>query len=219
MTAPHLGIGMTSQRTRERLIQRLREEGIRDSRVLERIRNTPRHLFVDEALASRAYEDTALPIGSGQTLSQPYIVARMTEALLQGGALENVLEVGTGSGYQTAVLAPLVRRVYTVERVKTLLDSARRRFQRLDMRNIVTKHTDGGLGLPEYAPFDGIIVTAAPEGIPRALVEQLRPGGCMVLPVGRREEQALVRVTRTADGYEHEMLERVSFVPLLDGVC
>ncbi len=219
MTAPHLGIGMTSQRTRERLIQRLREEGIRDPRVLERIRNTPRHLFVDEALASRAYEDTALPIGSGQTLSQPYIVARMTEALLQGGALENVLEVGTGSGYQTAVLAPLVRRVYTVERVKTLLDSARRRFQRLDMRNIVTKHTDGGLGLPEYAPFDGIIVTAAPEGIPRALVEQLRPGGCMVLPVGRREEQALVRVTRTADGYEHEMLERVSFVPLLDGVC
>ena len=219
VTAPHLGIGMTSQRTRERLIQRLREEGIRDSRVLERIRNTPRHLFVDEALASRAYEDTALPIGSGQTLSQPYIVARMTEALLQGGALENVLEVGTGSGYQTAVLAPLVRRVYTVERVKTLLDSARRRFQRLDMRNIVTKHTDGGLGLPEYAPFDGIIVTAAPEGIPRALVEQLRPGGCMVLPVGRREEQALVRVTRTADGYEHEMLERVSFVPLLDGVC
>ncbi|MCB1734011.1 MAG: protein-L-isoaspartate(D-aspartate) O-methyltransferase [Chromatiaceae bacterium] len=210
---------MTSQRTRERLIQRLREEGIRDPRVLERIRNTPRHLFVDEALASRAYEDTALPIGSGQTLSQPYIVARMTEALLQGGALENVLEVGTGSGYQTAVLAPLVRRVYTVERVKTLLDSARRRFQRLDMRNIVTKHTDGGLGLPEYAPFDGIIVTAAPEGIPRALVEQLRPGGCMVLPVGRREEQALVRVTRTADGYEHEMLERVSFVPLLDGVC
>lgn len=219
VTAPHLGIGMTSQRTRERLIQRLREEGIRDPRVLERIRNTPRHLFVDEALASRAYEDTALPIGSGQTLSQPYIVARMTEALLQGGALENVLEVGTGSGYQTAVLAPLVRRVYTVERVKTLLDSARRRFQRLDMRNIVTKHTDGGLGLPEYAPFDGIIVTAAPEGIPRALVEQLRPGGCMVLPVGRREEQALVRVTRTADGYEHEMLERVSFVPLLDGVC
>jgi protein-L-isoaspartate(D-aspartate) O-methyltransferase len=219
MTAGHLGIGMTSQRTRERLIQRLRDEGIHDPRVLDRMRNTPRHLFVDEALASRAYEDTALPIGNGQTISQPYIVARMTEALLQGEPLENVLEVGTGSGYQTAVLAPLVRRIYTVERVKALLDQARRRFQSLNIRNIVTKHTDGGLGLPEYAPFDGIIVTAAPEGIPLALVDQLRPGGRMVLPIGRREEQALVRVIRTVDGYEHELLERVSFVPLLGGVC
>ncbi len=219
MTPGHLGIGMTSQRTRERLIRRLREEGIRDPRVLERMRDTPRHLFVDEALASRAYEDTALPIGKGQTISQPYIVARMTEALLQGGPLENVLEVGTGSGYQTAVLAPLVRRVYTVERIKLLLDQARRRFQALNIRNIVTKHSDGGVGLPEYAPFDGIIVTAAPEGIPLVLVEQLRPGGRMVLPIGQRDEQALVRVTRTASGYEHELLERVSFVPLLGGVC
>jgi len=219
MTAGHLGIGMTSQRTRERLIQRLRDEGIRDHRVLDRMLNTPRHLFVDEALASRAYEDTALPIGSGQTISQPYIVARMTEALLEGGPLENVLEVGTGSGYQTAVLAPLVRRVYTVERIKSLLDQARRRFQSLNIRNIVTKHTDGGMGLPEYAPFDGIIVTAAPEGIPLALVEQLRPGGRMVLPIGLRDEQALVRVIRTQDGYDHQLLERVSFVPLLGGVC
>ena len=219
MTPGHLGIGMTSQRTRERLIQRLREEGIRDLSVLDRIRNTPRHLFVDEALASRAYEDTALPIGNGQTISQPYIVARMTEALLEGGPLENILEVGTGSGYQTAVLAPLVRRVYTSERVKVLLDQARRRFQSLNIRNVVTKHTDGGLGLPEYAPYDGIIVTAAPEGIPRVLVEQLRPGGRMVLPIGQRDEQALVRVTRTADGYQHEMLQRVVFVPLLGGVC
>jgi len=210
---------MTSQRTRERLIQRLRDEGIRDHRVLDRMLNTPRHLFVDEALASRAYEDTALPIGSGQTISQPYIVARMTEALLEGGPLENVLEVGTGSGYQTAVLAPLVRRVYTVERIKSLLDQARRRFQSLNIRNIVTKHTDGGMGLPEYAPFDGIIVTAAPEGIPLALVEQLRPGGRMVLPIGLRDEQALVRVIRTQDGYDHQLLERVSFVPLLGGVC
>jgi protein-L-isoaspartate(D-aspartate) O-methyltransferase len=201
---------MTSQRTRERLIQRLRDEGIRDARVLDRMRDTPRHLFVDEALASRAYEDTALPIGKGQTISQPYIVARMTEVLLAEGPLENVLEVGTGSGYQTAVLAPMVRRIYTVERIKLLLDQAR--------RNVITKHTDGGIGLPEYAPFDGIIVTAAPEGIPLALVEQLRPGGCMVLPIGGRQEQALVRVVRTADGYEHEMLERVSFVPLLGGV-
>ena len=219
MTPGHLGIGMTSQRTRERLVQRLRDEGIRDYKVLERMLNTPRHLFVDEALASRAYEDTALPIGNGQTISQPYIVARMTEALLDGGPLENILEVGTGSGYQTAVLAPLVRRVYTVERIKALLDHARRRFQALKIRNIVTKHTDGGVGLPEYGPFDGIIVTAAPEGIPLALVDQLRPGGRMVLPVGQRDGQALVRVTRTADGYDHEMLERVAFVPLLGGVC
>lgn len=219
MTPGYQGIGMTSQRTRERLIQRLREEGICDLRVLERMRDTPRHLFVDEALASRAYEDTALPIGNGQTISQPYIVARMTQALLEGGPLESVLEVGTGSGYQTAVLAPLVRRVYTVERIKALLDQARRRFQTINIRNIVTKHTDGGMGLPEYAPFDGIIVTAAPEGIPLSLVEQLRPGGRMVLPIGHRDEQALVRVTRTVEGHDHEILERVSFVPLLGGVC
>jgi protein-L-isoaspartate(D-aspartate) O-methyltransferase len=209
---------MTSQRTRERLIRRLRQEGVRDHRVLDRIRNTPRHLFIDEALASRAYEDTALPIGNGQTISQPYIVARMTEVLLEGGPLENILEVGTGSGYQTAVLAPLVRRVYTTERIKVLLDQARQRFRSLKIRNVITKYTDGGIGLPEYAPFDGIIVTAAPEGIPLALVEQLRPGGRMVLPIGARDVQALVRVTRTPDGYTHEMLERVSFVPLLGGV-
>ena len=218
MTPEHLGIGMTSQRTRERLVQRLRDEGIHDRQVLDQMRNTPRHLFVDEALASRAYEETALPIGNGQTISQPYIVARMTEALLEGGPLESVLEVGTGSGYQTAVLAPLVRRVYTVERIKVLLDQARRRFQSINIRNIVTKHTDGGLGLPEYAPFDGVIVTAAPEGIPLAMVEQLRPGGRMVLPIGHRDQQALVRVMRTEDGYEHEILEPVSFVPLLGGV-
>ncbi|MGD8956007.1 MAG: protein-L-isoaspartate(D-aspartate) O-methyltransferase [Chromatiaceae bacterium] len=215
----HEGIGMTSQRTRERLIRRLGQEGIRNRRVLESMRNTPRHLFVDEALASRAYEDTALPIGQGQTISQPYIVARMTEALLAAGPLENVLEVGTGSGYQTAVLAPLVRRVYTTERIKVLLDQARRRLQALQIRNVITKHANGSVGLPEYAPFDGILVAAAPEGIPLALVEQLRPGGRMVLPIGSRDEQALVRVVRTNEGYVHEMLERVSFVPLVDGVC
>jgi protein-L-isoaspartate(D-aspartate) O-methyltransferase len=218
LSSAHAGIGMTSQRTRERLVQRLRSEGIRDLRVLERMRDTPRHLFVDEALATRAYEDTALPIGCGQTLSQPYIVARMTEALLAGGPLENLLEVGTGSGYQTAVLAPLVRRVYTTERIGALLEQARRRFQALRIRNVVTKHSDGGLGLPEYGPYDGIIVTAAPVGIPRALVEQLREGGRMVLPVGQRDEQVLVRVERTAEGHRHEVLERVSFVPLMSGV-
>jgi protein-L-isoaspartate(D-aspartate) O-methyltransferase len=213
-----VGRGMTSQRTRERMVQRLREDGIADPNVLRVMLHLPRHLFVDEALSSRAYEDTALPIGCGQTLSQPYVVARMTEALLAGGPLENVLEIGTGSGYQTMVLSPLVRRVFTAERVKTLLDQARRRFQQLGVRNVVTKHTDGSVGLPEYGPFDAILVTAAPEGVPMALVEQLRTGGRMVVPIGRRDEQALVRIVRTEDGYEHELLERVSFVPLVKGL-
>ncbi len=212
------GIGMTSQRTRERLVARIREQGVRDERVLAQIRDIPRHLFVDEALATRAYEDTALPIGLNQTISQPYIVARMTEALLEGGPLENVLEVGTGSGYQTAVLSPLVRRVYTVERIDLLLKQARQRFHKLRLMNVRTKHADGGMGWPHYAPYDGIIVTAAPEGIPLALVDQLKPGGRMVLPIGSRQEQVLVRVLRTADGYQRELLERVSFVPLLGGV-
>jgi protein-L-isoaspartate(D-aspartate) O-methyltransferase len=212
------GIGMTSDRTRERLIQRLREEGIRDHSVLEAMRSTPRHIFVDEALASRAYEDTALPIGQGQTISQPYIVARMTELLLQGGPLDTVLEIGTGSGYQTAVLAQLVKRVYSAERIEVLQKQARERFRALGLRNIRLRYADGGLGLPEYAPFDAIIVTAAPEGIPRTLVDQLKPGGRMVLPIGPRHEQVLVRVTRTASGYDKELLERVIFVPLLGGM-
>jgi len=209
---------MTSARTRERLVERLRRKGIRNPKVLERIRTVPRHIFIEEALASRAYEDTALPIGFGQTISQPYIVARMTEALLQGGAIENALEVGTGSGYQTVVLAALVRRVYTVERIAGLLNQARQRFRELNIRNIRTKHADGGLGLPEYGPYDGIIVTAAPEGIPLALVEQLKPGGRMVLPIGSKDEQALVRVKKTKGGYKKELLEPVAFVPLLGGV-
>jgi len=214
----HRGIGMTSERTRERLIQRLRQEGIGDQAVLEAMRRVPRHIFVDEALASRAYEDTALPIGHGQTISQPYIVARMTELLLQGGPLDTVLEIGTGSGYQTAVLAQLVNRIYSVERIAALQEQARKRFQALQLRNIRLRHSDGGMGLPEYAPFDGILVTAAPEGIPRALVEQLKPGGRMILPIGDRQEQVLVRVTRTGNGYDKELLERVVFVPLLGGV-
>ena len=216
MTPEHLGIGMTSQRTRERLVQRLRDEGIHDRQVLDQMRNTPRHLFVDEALASRAYEEPALPIGNGQTISQPYIVARMTEALLEGGPLESVLEVGTGSGYQTAVLAPLVRRVYTVERIKVLLDQARRRFQSINIRNIVTKHTDGGLGLPEYAPFDGIIVTAAAPNIPPPLLEQLKPGAPLVIPVGEHlgyQELLLVTVDEKGEVNRRTVLP-VRFVPL-----
>ncbi|WP_428603215.1 protein-L-isoaspartate(D-aspartate) O-methyltransferase [Sedimenticola sp.] len=213
----HRGIGMTSQRTRERLIQRLRDEGISNQAVLSAIRNTPRHIFVDEALASRAYEDTALPIGQGQTISQPFIVARMTELLLQTPQMETVLEIGTGSGYQTAILSKLVKRVYSVERIKSLQLQARKRFQELHIRNIRLHHRDGGMGLPEYAPFDGILVTAAPEGIPRALVDQLRVGGAMILPIGNRSEQVLVRVTRTRTGYEKELLEQVIFVPLLGG--
>jgi len=218
INAQHRGIGMTSQRTRGRLIERLRSEGIKNPRVLEIIRNTPRHIFVDEALASRAYEDTALPIGHGQTISQPYIVARMTELLVEGGIPSRVLEVGTGSGYQTAVLAQLVRRVYSVERIDALLKQARKRCQEKKLRNVSLKYCDGGMGLPEYGPFDGIMVTAAPAGIPLTLVGQLRIGGRLVLPVGTGREQVLVRVTRTEDGYDKEMLEQVVFVPLLGGV-
>jgi protein-L-isoaspartate(D-aspartate) O-methyltransferase len=213
------GIGMTSRRTRERLIGRLREAGIRSHEVLELMRNLPRHLFVDEALASRAYEDSALPIGHGQTISQPYTVARMTEALIEGGHPDTVLEIGTGSGFQTAVLASLARRVYTVERVGSLLEAARRRLRLLQLRNVRLRHGDGALGWPEYAPFGAIIVTAAPEGVPRILVNQLAPGGVMVLPIGRGEQQVLVRVVRTEEGYTHEILEPVTFVPMLGGTA
>ncbi|MCP4992311.1 MAG: protein-L-isoaspartate(D-aspartate) O-methyltransferase [Gammaproteobacteria bacterium] len=214
----HRGIGMTSARTRERLIQRLKDEGIRHPGVIQAMRDVPRHIFVDEALASRAYEDTALPIGHGQTISQPYIVARMTELLLQPGVPDTVLEVGTGSGYQTAVLSKLVNRIYSVERIAALQTLARRRFQELGLRNIRLRHTDGGMGLPEYGPFDAIIVTAAPEEIPQPLLDQLKVGGSMIIPRGGRDSQWLVRVTRTATGYEEQQLERVIFVPLLGGV-
>lgn len=211
------GIGMTSARTRERLVQRLRDNGIRDQRVLDRIRETPRHLFIDEALASRAYEDTALPIGHGQTISQPYVVAKMTEALLAGGPLANVLEVGTGCGYQTAVLAPLVGRINTVERIDPLLVRARRLFRELGLRNVRAKHSDGSWGWPEYAPYDGIIVTAAPEEIPPALLEQLADGGRLVIPVGPSGRQELTLVERRGDVFEQSSLGLVSFVPLLGG--
>lgn len=211
------GIGMTSERTRARLIQRLRDMGIKDEQVLATMLNTPRHLFVDEALASRAYEDTALPIGQGQTISQPYIVARMTELLLQGEHLQRVLEVGTGCGYQTAILAQLVDRVYTVERLDKLLQQAGKRFHQLRLRNVRMQHSDGGWGWEAHAPYDGIIVTAAPPDIPEPLLQQLAPGGRLVIPLGADRLQRLAVITRTSEGFEQVDHEAVTFVPLVGG--
>lgn len=210
------GIGMTSQRTRERLIQRLVDQGITNKAVLDIIRITPRHMFLDEAMAHRAYEDTALPIGYQQTLSQPYIVARMTELLLAGGPLARVLEIGTGSGYQTTILAQLVERVYSVERIKPLQAKARQRLRRLKLHNVHTRHSDGGMGWAEKGPYDGIITTAAPEQIPESLLQQLAPGGRLIIPVGG-ETQHLQVVVRTAEGFETEIVEAVRFVPLRSG--
>ncbi|WP_339804028.1 protein-L-isoaspartate(D-aspartate) O-methyltransferase [uncultured Marinobacter sp.] len=210
------GIGMTSRRTRMRLIQRLREAGIRDEQVLAALEEVPRHIFLDEALAHRAYEDTALPIGYGQTLSQPYIVARMTE-LLMAHKPERVLELGTGSGYQTAILARLCDMVFSVERIKALQDRARERLQLLKTRNVMLRLADGGMGWPERAPFDGIIVTAAPKVLPDELLAQLADGGVLVAPVGETQ-QMLVTVTREGDSFHTREIEPVRFVPLLGGV-
>jgi len=211
------GIGMTSQRTRDRLVTRLREEGISNEAVLDVIRNTPRHLFVDEALASRAYEDTALPIGYNQTISQPYIVAVMTDLVVRDKP-QKVLEIGTGSGYQAAVLAPLVPKIYTVERIEPLAVQARQRFRKLGLRNIRASYSDGTEGLPDFAPYDAIITTAATEAIPEALMEQLSPrSGRLIIPVGGRDHQVLTLVTRNGDSYEQEDLDPVIFVPLLTG--
>ncbi len=212
------GIGMTSARTRDRLVQRLREQGIANPAVLERIRNVPRHIFVDEALGSRAYEDTALPIGFGQTISQPFIVARMTEALLEGGPLENVLEVGTGCGYQTAVLAPLVQHLHTIERIEPLLARARERLKELGIRNVRFRHADGTLGWKAHAPFDGILVAAAPLTVPERLLKQLGVGGRLLVPIGAEGAQELVRFTRREQRVERESLGPVAFVPLLGGL-
>ena len=213
------GIGMTSARTRDRLVLRLKEQGISDQRVLSLIRSTPRHLFVDEALASRAYEDTALPIGLGQTISQPFIVARMTEALIEANTPEQVLEVGTGCGYQTAILAALVKRVYTVERLVALSQRARQTLASINIRNVFFRHADGGWGWTAHAPYDGIICTAAPEEVPSSLMEQLAVGGRLIIPVGPAGDQQLLRVTRKGeDSYDREVLEKVSFVPLLGGL-
>ena len=210
---------MTSQRTRDRLVERLREEGITDERVLEVMRTMPRHLFIDEALAHRAYEDSSLPIGHGQTISQPYIVAKMTEVLLAPGIPETVLEVGTGSGYQSAILSRLVPKVYTVERINGLLDRARQVHREIGIRNIFSKHSDGSWGWPQHAPYPAIIVTAAPEKIPESLLEQLTIGGRLVIPVGAIDGgQQLKLITRvSATDFEEQTLDAVHFVPLLDG--
>jgi protein-L-isoaspartate(D-aspartate) O-methyltransferase len=215
----HNGIGMTSARTRERLVARLREQGIVNPEVLERIRSVPRHVFVDEALASRAYEDTALPIGHGQTISQPYIVARMTQSLVEAGKPRKVLEVGTGCGYQTAVLAPLVTTLYSVERIAALQQRARKVLRDLRIGNVHMKHGDGFEGWAAYAPFDGIIVAAASYAVPPALVEQLADGGRLVIPVGTDREQQLLRITRRGERLEKETLGPVTFVPLLQGLA
>lgn len=217
MNSHYRGIGMTSQRTRDRLVSRLQERGIENAEVLSVIREMPRHLFVDEALASRAYEDTALPIGHGQTISQPYIVAKMTEILLEGGPREKVLEVGTGSGYQTAVLSRLVDRVFSLERIAPLQNQARERFYQLKLNNIKLKHSDGSWGWEWYAPYDGIIVTCAPEQVPQELLRQLAPGGRLVIPVGGSGRQSLRVIDRIDDRYEETELDPVSFVPLLSG--
>ncbi|MWV11458.1 protein-L-isoaspartate(D-aspartate) O-methyltransferase [Pseudomonas sp. R-28-1W-6] len=211
------GIGMTSQRTRERLIERLYEEGLSNPSVLEVIRRTPRHLFVDEALAHRAYEDTALPIGHNQTISQPYMVGRMTELLLAAGPLDKVLEIGTGSGYQTAVLAQLVERVFSVERIQGLQERAKERLAELNLRNVVFRWGDGWEGWNALGPYNGIIVTAAAAEVPQALLEQLALGGRLVIPVGAGDVQELLLIVREEDGYSRHVLDAVRFVPLLNG--
>jgi len=212
------GIGMTSQRTRDRLVNRLRDQGILDERVLDVMRQTPRHIFIDEALSHRAYEDTALPIGFNQTISQPFIVARMTESLLAEGPLERVLEVGTGSGYQTSILAPLVGELFSVERIRPLQEKARERLKRIGLKNIQLKHTDGGMGWSSKAPFDGILAACAPEEVPEELKQQLAIGGRLIIPVGGSENQELKLVVRLSeDEFTTDVLECVKFVPLLSG--
>lgn len=212
------GIGMTSARTRDRLVQRLRDQGIKNVEVLDRVRNIPRHIFVDEALSSRAYEDTALPIGFGQTISQPYIVARMTESLLDGPPLQNVLEVGTGCGYQTAILSGLVGKIATIERLEPLVKRAKERLKELGIKNVKFRHGDGTAGWATHGPYDGILVAAAPLRIPEALLEQLAVGGRMLMPVGPEGKQELVRFTKREQKVDRQSLGPVAFVPLLGGV-
>ena len=215
----HRGIGMTSARTRDRLIATLRDQGIRNEAVLERIREVPRHVFVDEALASRAYENTVLPIGHGQTISQPYIVALMTEALIEGRELPlpKVLEIGTGCGYQTAVLAGFARHIFGVERINALIRMSQERLRALKISNISLRHADGYEGWISQAPFQGILVAAAPATVPEALLSQLDDGGRLLIPVGASGRQSLIRITRRGDEFVEENLSDVSFVPLIAG--
>lgn len=208
---------MTSQRTRERLIERLGKEGISNQMVLNAIMTVPRHIFIDEAMSHRAYEDVALPIGCGQTISQPYIVARMTELALQVNP-SRVLEIGTGCGYQTAVLATLIKEVFSIERIEQLHLRARNTLKQLMIRNAILRYGDGYKGWKEYGPYDAIIITAAPPGIPKQLKNQLSDGGVMILPVGESNQQVLVRIVRHGDEFEQQILDRVSFVPMLNGV-
>ena len=213
------GEGMTSQRARDRLAVKLKELGIQDARVIDVLRSTPRHHFIDQALHSRAYENTALPIGHGQTISQPWVVARMTEALIEFGVPARVLEIGTGSGYQAAVLSALVPEVFTVERIEELLRQARRRFRQLGLTNLRSRHDDGKLGWPDEAPFDGIILTAAGDTIPSRILDQLKPHGVLVAPVGSPSRQTLLRLRGDGNGdFIQEELGPVSFVPLLGGI-
>ena len=219
MNIKHQGIGMTSQRARNRLVEQLRTMGIVSEPILEAIKSTPRHLFVDEALSSRAYDNTALPIGYNQTISQPYIVAHMTEALIENNsALQNVLEIGTGCGYQTLILSRFAKQVSTIERIDALLAKARERFYALKCRNVRARNGDGNLGWPEHAPFDAILVTAAPLGVPKQLMEQLSVNGRLVIPVGKSGEQSLLLITRTENGYTEKRLDSVSFVPMIEGI-
>lgn len=216
MNLRHSGIGMTSQRTRGRLIERLRTQGIQDETVLAAMNTVPRHIFVDEALASRAYDDVSLPLGFGQTISQPYVVARMIEILRAGKPLNRVLEVGTGCGYQAAVLAEVAKEVYSVERVQLLYERAMSYLKELQLGHVTLRYADGNMGLPDVAPFDGIIMAAAATHVPPALVEQLAVGGRMVLPIGA-QEQYLCLIERDAQGWRETRLEAVRFVPLLMG--
>ena len=208
---------MTSMRARERLVSRLREEGITDENVLDAMRSVPRHTFVDEALASRAYEDVALPIGMKQTISQPFIVALMTQTIIAAPAPSRVLEIGTGCGYQTAVLASLVTRVYTVERIELLLTRARRRLRMLNISNVRFKHDDGNAGWAECGPFDAMLVAAAPPRLPEKLVEQIVVGGRLVIPVGDPRQQRLKVFTRTESGVDEDTIADVAFVPMIGG--
>ncbi len=218
MNPEHLGIGMTSQRVRDRLVDQLRAMGIGNETVLEAIRSIPRHLFVDEALSSRAYQNTALPIGYGQTISQPYIVARMTEAVIGAKPLRRVLEIGAGCGYQSAVISRFAERVFSVERIAALADKTRSRLKSLGIDNVRVTHGDGNEGWSRHSPYDAVIVAAAPIGVPEKLYQQIGENGCLVIPVGSAGEQQLLKITRTDHGFEQQLLDRVSFVPMLKGL-